>query len=178
MSKLTKTKGYTAVEIIIISAIILILAGITITAVIGYTGDAVDMSRAKETQSVADAAGTAVYKVYQLGIPIDEINSSDKAAVNLRKKILSETGATGHIISFHVSNGQNCIFSAEATGGKPAPMHLDFTKVGTLEFLEYESADGRWVGQYRAMPDYSAEIRVLDAPQGGSKVMVNDDQYR
>ncbi len=172
---ISRSKGYTAVEVVIILVIIAILAAISIPAFMSYVSDATDRSREKETAAVAEAAEIAVDKVYKLGTPIDEINSDSKAARNLRDRILNTAGASGKIVSFHVSSGEFYNHISEKAAGKPAPKDLDFTKAGTVEFLEYEGEDGKWYGQYRVLPDYSSQVRMVDYPQFGSKVTVNND---
>lgn len=166
--KQKNNKRLTPVEAIVIFIIIVLLAAVTLPEFKNFTGEVTDKSRIKETQSVAAAAQSATDKVYKMGASLNDINGSNTAAKNLRKRILAMSGASGKIISFHVSNGSNL----KPKVANPAPKNLNFMPPGTVELLEYEGADGIWYGQYRVLSDGSTETRILSTP---SRIAVTND---
>lgn len=153
---LKNNKGFTLVEIVVVIVILAILAAISIPSLAGYISYSQDRSRETETQSIAKAAETAVLRAYKVGTKINDINGDDDIGNNLRTKILTMTGTTGEIVKFHVSTGE---FDGE-TPDTPAPNSLNFTKAGTLEYLEYKGTDGDWYGEYRVLADGSTQVRV------------------
>jgi len=167
-------KGITIVEIVIVILIIAVLAVITVPAVIDFKDVTADRSRTEETQAVVASAKNAIERIHSFGIPIEDINNNSRAAQNFRTRILFAAGASGKIVSFHVSTGENVNATAEAERN-PAPKHLDFTGEGTLEFLEYRGSNGNWYGQYRVLADMSPQIRIVNAPHGGPDVTVGND---
>lgn len=169
--KMRLNRGITIIEVVVIVLIIAVLAVITIPAAIDFTGGTADRSRSEETRAVVTAAQNAVDRILAAGMPVEEINGNTELAQNLRSRILFAAGASGEIVSFHVSTGVNVDRTEEAKRN-PAPKDLDFSAPGTLEFLEYKGSKGNWFGQYRILANDEPQIRIMSSPQGGPNVTV------
>lgn len=153
---LKNNKGFTLVEIVVVLVILAILAAISVPSLAGYISDSKDRSRVTETESVAVAAETAALRAYKVGTKISDINGSDNIGKNVRKKALTITGASGKIVGYRISDGSN----EGTTPSTPAPNSKNFTKAGTLEFLQYEGSNGEWYGVYRILADGKVEVKV------------------